>query len=150
MDDQPRYETQAASSFFYNGSTSQLPVPGTVARGELDEDEAYLTGRSPSGGYIDNPLEPSGATLARGEERYLIYCKPCHGAGGDGRGPVYERSGLESTDLREARIRSLPDGEIFEVISVGRGLMQGYAFPVPAADRWAIVRYVRALQRESR
>jgi mono/diheme cytochrome c family protein len=149
MDDQPRYEAQEASAFFYNGSASQAPVPGTIARGDLQEDQAFFTGRSPAGGYIENPLQSNEARLERGEERYRIYCSPCHSTTGNGRGTVYERSGLESADLRESRVRELPDGEIFEVISEGRGLMQGYAFPIPAEDRWAIVEYVRKLQRDS-
>ncbi len=150
MDDQPRYGAQGPSPFFYSGSTSQAPVPETIARGELEEDEAYVTGRAPARGYIDNPQEPSEETLARGEERYRIYCSPCHASSGDGRGTVYQRSGLESTDLREPRVRDLADGEIFEVISEGRGLMEGYAFPINVGDRWAIVEHVRRLQRESR
>ena len=149
MDDQPRYGVQGPSSFFYSGSTSQAPVPGTIARGDLEQNEAYVTGKSPTAGYVDNPLELSETTIARGAERYRIYCSPCHATSGDGQGPVYDRSGLESTDLREPRVRDLADGEIFEVISQGRGLMQGYAFPIVVQDRWAIVEHVRRLQRES-
>lgn len=146
MDDQPKYLPQAESHFFYDGTTLQSPVPGTVARGELSETEEFLTGRSPWGFYVSSiPVQVTEELLARGKERYQIYCTPCHGGSGDGRGPVYERTGLQAADLRQERIRQLPDGQIYYVISNGFGLMPGYRYPIPPRHRWAIVAYLRSL-----
>ena len=146
MDDQPRYRPQAESRFFASGSTSQAPVSGTIARGELRDSDTFYSGRN-FFGYVSNPLESSEEVLARGKDRFLIYCTPCHGAAGDGRGKLYERSGIESANLLDERIRDMPDGRIFYVVTNGQGLMQGYRFPVSAHDRWAIVAYVRELQK---
>lgn len=146
MDDQPKYESLSESDFFYTGSTSQAPVPGTIARSELRLNEEFTSGRDTWGSWIENPLEVDDAVLVRGRERFQIYCQPCHGARGDGRGMLYERSQIESADLLADRVRYMQDGLIFDVITQGRGLMQGYAYPIPPRDRWAIVAYLRRLQ----
>lgn len=146
MDDQMKYRPQASSEFFASGATSQLPVPSTIARGELREDTGYYAGRSLFGSFVSNPLPADAAVIARGRERFGIYCTPCHGALGNGRGPLYERSKLESRDLHEDRVREMPDGRLFDVITNGSGLMPGYRFPIPVRDRWAIVAYLRELQ----
>jgi len=149
MDRQPKYKAQASSSFFADGRSSQAPVPGTVAQGQLREDAAFETGAE-DGMYAGrNPLELSRETLARGQERFDIYCAPCHDRAGEGRGIVGQRSLWLATNLLDARIREMVDGEIFQVISYGRRTMPGYRFQVSASDRWAIVAYVRALQRTS-
>lgn len=148
MDDQPKYRPQAESLFFYAGSTSLAPVEGTIARGELREDTALFTGKSDFGSFVSNPLPVDAALLARGGERFGIYCRPCHGDLADGRGALYRRSKLETRDLHEDRIKQIPDGQIFNVITNGSGLMQGYSFPIPVGDRWAIVAYVRELQKQ--
>ena len=146
MDDQPKYEPLSESSFFYTGSTSQAPVPGTIARGELHENEALYTGRDAQGSWVENPLPVNDALVARGRERFQIYCVPCHGTSGDGRGMLYRRAQFQSADLLGDEVRQMPDGQLFDVITNGTGLMQGYAYPVPPRDRWAIVAYVRRLE----
>jgi len=145
MDNQPKYMPQASSGFFADGATMRLPVEGTVARGEL-RDPALVTGRDQAGALLAaNPIAGEGL-LARGEERYGIYCTPCHGGDGSGRGVLYERAQIEATDLLSEHIVALPDGQIFEVITDGVGLMSGYGYAIPVEDRWAIVAHVRAMQ----
>lgn len=166
MDDQPRYEAQAASTFFADGAAMQPPVEGTVARGELEylENDALYTGRLGTGGAVagsadgaadseaadgfvtEIPLPVTDRLLARGEERYGIYCTPCHGARADGRGVLRERSGVQTANLLEDRFRAYPVGRIYDVITNGFGLMPGYKYPVPPEDRWAITAWVRKLQ----
>lgn len=149
MDNQPKYRPQAESRFFESGSTSQVPVPGTIARGQLREDPVLYTGKSFFGTFLSSPLPMDADLVARGRERFGIYCRPCHGELGDGRGPLYRRSKLETRNLHDDRIKQMPDGAIFDVVTNGRGLMQGYRYPVSVRDRWAIVAYVRELQKRA-
>lgn len=157
MDQQPKYRAQAASAFFYDGATMRAPVAGAVARGEIYAADAFLTGHDAAGvfvadlGSFDETLLPGGdALLARGQERYAIYCAPCHSERGDGKGMLWDRAQINTRDLREQRIVDMPDGEIFQTITNGLGLMQGYRYPIPPGDRWAIIAWVRQLQRESK
>ena len=125
------------------------PVPGTVAQGQLKEDEAYSTGIS-GGMYIGkNPLAINRENLLRGQERFNIYCAPCHDRTGSGHGIVSLRTSWLPTSLLDRRVRDMVDGEIYTVISQGRRTMPGYRFQIPEPDRWAIVAYVRALERSS-
>lgn len=150
MDWQPRYEAQEESDFFYDGMAMRQPVPGTVARGELREDPALVTGKNAAGEFLAaSPLEPGEALAERGAERYAIYCAPCHDRRGNGQGILTERGGVPVPSFHEDRIKVLPDGEIFDVITNGKGLMPGYAYPVPPRDRWAIIMHVHELQREA-
>lgn len=150
MDDQPKYRAQEASDFFYDGATMRPPLEGTVARGELFEDTALHTGRDEAGNFVATiPFPVDEDVLARGEERYGIYCAPCHSDRGDGRGMLFERSQIQSADLHEQRFHTMPDGQIFDTVTNGLGLMQGYRYPIPARDRWAIIAYVRELQRSA-
>jgi len=149
MDRQPRYDVQAASPFFADGRASRQPVPGTVAQGQLRADESWETGAI-DGMYVgQNPLELNVETLERGQERFNIYCAPCHDRTGQGRGIVGQRSLWLATNLTDQRIRDMVDGELYHVATYGRRTMPGYRFQVPASDRWAIVAYVRALERTS-
>ncbi len=152
MDNQPRYRPQAASAFFYDGATMRQPVAGTVARGELHEDTAFYTGLDESGQLVAE-IPPSITVdedfLERGRERYGIYCAPCHHRRGNGRGILWDRAQIQSADLHEERLVGAPDGQIFDVITNGLGLMSGYKYPIPPRDRWAIVAYVRQLQSEA-
>jgi len=125
----------------------QRPVPGTVAVGHLIEDEVFRTGQE-NGLYTGkNPLPLNLATLRRGQERFDIYCAPCHDRTGSGHGIVAIRSSWLPTNLQEPRVRQMTDGEICTVISQGRRTMPPYRYQIPEPDRWAIVAYVRALQR---
>ena len=149
MDQQPKYRAQASSPFFYDGATMRPEVAGTVARGELFADPARHTGKDDAGFFVTtNPLNLDDAVLARGEERYAIYCAPCHSDRGDGKGVLWDRAQIASADLREERLRAMPDGQIFDTITNGLGLMAGYKYPIPPDDRWAIIAYVRQLQGE--
>lgn len=147
MDMQPKYTAQSSNQFFYNRMTMQQPVPGTVALGELREDTALYQGKDAAGEFVvTSPLEATDALLARGAERYGIYCAPCHRASGDGQGMLFTRGGVPTRNLHEERILAMPDGEMFGVITNGLGLMPSYAYPIPVEDRWAIIAHVRQLQ----
>jgi mono/diheme cytochrome c family protein len=146
MDQQPKYLPQAESAFFYDGATMRAPVPGTVARGELREDRAFFEGKDAAGkDLVHSPVETTPEVLARGAERYRIYCAPCHDARGDGKG-ILAQQGLPTTSLHIDRLRAAEDGYVFEVMTNGRGLMPAYRWPIPPADRWAIIAHVRELQ----
>ncbi len=148
MDHQEKYLPQAASPFFYDGATMRPPVEGTVARGELFEDVAMMTGKDETGGWVPNPLPADEAILSRGDERYGIYCGPCHGDRGDGQGVMKDYLLVAARDLHEQRLVDMPDGEMFDIITNGLGTMQGYRYPIPARDRWAIIAYVRQMQQQ--
>jgi mono/diheme cytochrome c family protein len=149
MDDQPKAGPQTASNFFYVGASMRQPVPGTVPIGGLQEDGAFFTGKGADGQFVATIPHPvDEALLARGRQRYVIYCQPCHEARGDGRGILFQRGNVPTGNFHEERILKYADGQIFDVITNGTGLMAGYRWPIPPADRWAIVAYVRELQRE--
>ncbi len=145
MDLQPRAEPQAASAFFFDGATMRPPVPGTVARGELREGGSYWTGMG-SAGFATNPLTIDDAVRERGRRRYDIYCAICHDENGDGKGLLFERAQVRTPSYHVDRLRQAPDGYFFAVITNGFGLMPSYSYPIPVADRWAIVAHVRVLQ----
>jgi len=157
MDDQPRLTAQQASGFFYDGAAMRPPIEGTVALGDPVEIGPLETGRAgdaPDAPFVAAiPPEASAAfdvpLAVRGEERYGIYCTPCHGDRGDGQGTLRQRSGVASADLRLERLHAAPDGQLFDTITHGLGLMAGYAAQIPVADRWAIVAHVRELQAAS-
>ena len=150
MDRQPKYMAQAASDFFYDGATMRPPVEGTVARGELREDTAFYTGSDAAGELVAAiPFEVDEALVERGRERFDIYCAVCHDARGTGKGVLFQRAQIASANLHDERLRTMPDGQMFDVISNGLGLMSGYKYPIPPRDRWAIIAYVRQLQSEA-
>jgi mono/diheme cytochrome c family protein len=149
MDDQPKVKAQQESDFFYNGSAMRPPVPGTVALGELREDTVRFNGKNADGSFAaKNPLEASDAALARGHNRYAIYCQPCHDARGDGQGILFKRGNVPTASFHQDKIRNYPDGQLFDIITNGSGLMPAYRWPIPPDDRWAIVAYVRSLQQK--
>lgn len=149
MDVQERYEAQGSSEFFADGAAMRMPVPGTVARGQLREDVVFFTGRDKAGNLVrKSPVVTSLELLRRGQDRFDIYCSPCHSRVGDGNGIVAQR-GFQPppASFHDDRLREIEDGHLFEVTSNGVRTMPGYRSQLSAADRWAIVAYLRALQR---
>jgi mono/diheme cytochrome c family protein len=155
MYQQPRYNPQAFSAFFADGRTMRPPVEGTVAR-EMELNPAVAEGRTPDGtGFVDTiptvVIQRAGdmtKLLERGQSRYGIYCVPCHDGTGSGKGLVIERAAnqaFQPPTFHQDRIRTMPDGQLYQVITYGYNNMPAYV-QVPADDRWAIVAYVRALQ----
>jgi mono/diheme cytochrome c family protein len=124
-----------------------MPVPGTVARGHLNEDEAFSYGIVNNQYVGRNPLPITMDLVKLGQVRFNTYCSPCHDRAGTGRGSVPSKALWLPTSLHEDRVRQMNDGEIFNIISYGRRSMPPYRFQVVERDRWAIVAYVRALQR---
>jgi mono/diheme cytochrome c family protein len=135
MVQQPKYQDEETSSLFANGVVEQPPVEGTVARGTAAFEREAAT-----------PPPLSDQLLARGQERYAIYCAPCHGAGGDGDGMVVRRGFPAPPSLHEARLRAAPTGYMVKVMSAGYGTMYPFRARIAPADRWAIEAYIRALQ----
>ena len=149
MDDQPKVLPQTASTFFNDGASMRQPVPGTVPIGGLKEDAAFFTGRGSDGKFVATiPVTVDEALLERGRQRYVIYCQPCHDARGDGKGILFQRGNIPTANLHQDRILKNPDGLIFDVITNGLALMPAYRWPIPPADRWAIIAYVRELERK--
>ena len=147
MDYQERYDPQTRRPFFADGRASRTPVPGTVAIGALHEDEPFYTGRE-GGNYLGrNPVPITEDLLLTGQRRFNTYCSPCHDRTGQGRGVVATRAIWVPTSMHDDRVRQFNDGEIFNVITHGRRSMPSYRFQIREGDRWAIVAYVRALQR---
>jgi mono/diheme cytochrome c family protein len=149
MDRQPKYRPQQPSTFFANGRTSQEPVPGTVARGERFENNAINTGKEPgTTNFVATiPLPVTEQLMARGMERYNIYCLPCHDPSGNGNGIVKKYGYATIRSLHEKIVVAQPDGEIFNTITHGKATMFPYGSQIAVEDRWAIVAYVRALHR---
>jgi cytochrome c553 len=147
MHDQPKYIPLRPSSFFDDGRSAR-PIPeGTVARGHLNADPAFYTGKGPDGKYVDRfPFPITKQVLLRGQDRYNIYCTPCHDRLGTGNGVVARRGFRHPPSYHIDRLRQAPNGYIFDVITNGFGAMQDYAAQLDPADRWAVVAYERALQ----
>jgi hypothetical protein len=149
MDNQPKVRAQAASRFFYDGIAMRAPVPGTIAIGGLREDAAFFEGTDADGTFVATiPVPVDEALLERGRDRYEIYCQPCHDPRGEGRGILFQRANVPTATFHQDRVRDYPDGQIFDVITNGIGLMAGYRWPIAPSDRWAIVAHVRELQRD--
>ena len=159
MNRQPKLRPQRPDDFFANGVSSQLPPPGTVARTQpiqtVDgtaysfQDAPVNTGKiAGTTNFVEtNPLPVTGDLLARGHDRFDIYCSPCHGKLGDSNGITKKIGDMPAVaNLHDVRIVSMTDGEIFNTITFGKNTMGAYGPIIPAQDRWAIVAYVRALQ----
>lgn len=146
MQDQPKYKPLGENRFFADGRDAR-PIPaGTIARDELENTDPAHTGDA-NGAFLDTiPIPVNEALLKRGQERFNIYCSPCHGPQGDGDGMVARRGVRIPADLHTARLRSVPPGYLYQVIKNGYGAMGDYGDQVPYRDRWAIVAYIRALQ----
>jgi mono/diheme cytochrome c family protein len=146
MHDAPRYDPFEASTVLPNGSSAQPLVAGTVARGFLDEDSLLYTGKVDGAVSADFPFAITKADLDRGQQRFNIYCSPCHGRTGQGNGMVVQRGYRQPPSYHIDRLRQEPAGYFFDVITNGFGAMPDYRAQVPVEDRWRIVAYIRALQ----
>jgi mono/diheme cytochrome c family protein len=146
MHNQPKYRGLRASTFFADGSSARPLVEGTVARGTLQEDEAFFTGKIDKATVKDLPFAVDEALLNRGQERFNIYCTPCHGKTGTGNGMAVQRGFRQPPSFHIDRLRQADAGYFFDVITNGFGVMPDYRVQVAPRDRWAIVAYIRALQ----
>lgn len=148
MDKMPKYKSQSSSGFFADGKTMRTPSEGTVALGTGYDDESYRTGLDVNGALIlRSPVPLSAELMKRGRERFDIYCAPCHGRTGEGNGIVVQRGFIPPPDFHTNVMRANPDGHFYTVIHNGIRNMPAYRHQVPVHDRWAIVSYIRALQR---
>jgi mono/diheme cytochrome c family protein len=168
MDYQPKFKSDSAADMFPDGRANRGEIPGTVARGWLEADDTFYRGLDngqwtttfPKTDPDGQPFAVDAKLLARGQNRFNIYCTPCHGYDGHGQGMIPERvkalGGVwQARNLVEAPtadgkggvVVQMPNGQLFNTISNGFNTMQGYAAQIPAGDRWAIVSYVRALER---
>ena len=146
MHDAPRYEPLEQSAFFTDGRASRQLVANTVPRGLLREDEHLYTGRVNGQLATEFPMPVTDEVMARGQERYQVFCTPCHGQTGIGNGMIVQRGFRQPPSYHEPRLVEAPVGYFFDVMTNGFGAMQDYAAQVPVADRWAIAAYIRALQ----
>ncbi len=146
MDNQEKFRAFGENTFFADGRSMRPFIPGTVPRGLLNADEAYHTGKTNTK-YVANPNKLTPAFLERGMERFTIYCAVCHGEGGDGNSIMKLKGFTPAPSYHEQRLLDMPDGQLFEVISNGIRTMPAMKMQVPVADRWAIVYYIRALQK---
>jgi mono/diheme cytochrome c family protein len=146
MDSQPRYDPQSESKLYEDRRSMRVPVEGTIPKGHLNEDEAYANGKDGDRYVLKIPVPITEQMLTRGQERFNIYCTPCHDKMGTGKGMVALRGYPPPTDLQEPRVRSMSDGQLYAAIAFGVRNMPSYGAQIPVADRWAIVAYVRALE----
>ena len=156
MHDAPRYDPLEASTVFPKGSSAQPLVAGTVSReyhvpnmqdlGGLREDEHLYTGKVNGELATTFPFPITKADLDRGQERFNIYCSPCHGRTGEGNGMVVQRGYRQPPSYHIDRLRQAPPGHFFDVMTNGFGAMPDYRAQVVVEDRWRIAAYVRALQ----
>jgi mono/diheme cytochrome c family protein len=167
---QPKFGPQSANPFFEDGRAMRSPVSNTVARGRTEADDHFYRGfntQTAANGiesmtYFDgfpNQMKVTPESIARGEQRFNIYCAACHGRDGSGTGPVHRRAAelalqqqanwIQPADLRSEMVRLRPEGHIFKTITMGIRSMPAHGPQIPVADRWAIVAYVRALQLSS-
>lgn len=146
---QDRFNAQEANPFFDDNRSMRQPVEGTIARGNLKDDSALHYGIDENGEFVEeNPMDVSQSFLYRGQERYDIYCTPCHGGLGDGQGIIMtgQYGYVPAPSFHRQASYDMPDGEIFSAITNGIRNMPSYASQVKTEDRWAIVAYIRALQ----
>jgi mono/diheme cytochrome c family protein len=148
MQDQPKYIPLRPSSFFDDGRSARPLVEGTVARGHLNADTAFYTGKVDNKPVEAFPFPVTRAVLERGQDRYNIYCSPCHDLLGTGQGMIFRRgfNRPPPQSYHIDRLRQAPPGYFFDVITNGLGAMPDYAAQIEPRDRWAIVAYIRVLQ----
>ena len=147
MRDQPRYEPLEASQFFPDNTSARPVVPGAVANNYDVTNEWFYTGKTPDGQLVNVfPFPVTMEVLKRGQERFNIYCSPCHGLEGMGNGMIVQRGFSHPPSYHQDRLRNAPVGHFVDVITNGYGQMYSYAYRVKPEDRWAIAAYIRALQ----
>jgi len=146
MHNQPKYRGLRPSTFFADGSSARPLVEGTIARGTLEDDEAFYTGKVDKVTVKEFPFPIDEKVLDRGQERYNIYCSPCHDRTGGGNGMVVQRGFKQPPSYHIDRLRQADVGYFFDVITNGFGAMPDYRAQIAPRDRWAIIAYIRALQ----
>jgi len=142
MANQPRVNPLAPSEFFADGRSERPAIENTVARGSLETDALSAVPKD-SNAF---PLPLTKELLQRGQERYGIFCAPCHGAAGNGLGMVAIRGMKHPPSFHDDRLRAEPNGYLYDVVTNGFGAMYSYSAQIPPRDRWAVIAYVRALQ----
>jgi hypothetical protein len=145
MHNQPKYRPLRSTAFFGDGSSARPLVEGTVARGTLQEDAAFFTGKVGNAPVKELPFAVDERVLNRGQDRYNIFCTPCHDSLGTGRGMVVQRGYRNPPSFHDERLRIADAGYFFDVMSNGFGAMPDYRAQLTAHDRWAVVAYIRAL-----
>jgi mono/diheme cytochrome c family protein len=147
MQDQPKFIPLRPSTFFDDGRSERPLIDGTVARGHLNDDVAFYTGMGTDSKPVDTfPFPVTKEVMDRGQQRYDIYCAPCHDRTGSGNGMIVRRGYKQPPSYYSDTVRQLPNGAIYDVITRGFGAMPDYAAQISPRDRWAIVAYVRALE----
>ena len=146
MHNQPKYRGLRPSVFFADGASARPRVEGTVARGTLQDDEVFFTGKVNKVAVKELPFPIDGQVLDRGQERFNIYCSPCHGRTGDGEGMVVKRGYRKPPSFQSDKLLQADAGHFFDVMTNGFGVMPDYKVQIAPRDRWAIVAYIRALQ----
>ena len=146
MHDQPKYVPLRESTFFVDARSARPLVAGTVARGQLHEDTLLYTGKTDGADATVFPFPIDARVMSRGQERYNIYCSPCHARTGVGDGMIVRRGYRRPPSYHDDRLRSAPIGHFFDVMTNGFGAMPDYAAQISVEDRWAIAAYIRALQ----
>ena len=146
MHDQPKYKYLRPTEFFPDGRSARPLLENTVARGHLEEDTVFYTGMVNGQPTTDIPIEVTREVIDRGQERFNIYCSPCHGQLGNGLGMIVQRGFKQPPSYHSDRLRQAPIGHFFDVMTNGYGAMWKYAQQVEPRDRWAIAAYIRVLQ----
>ncbi|MHB1023441.1 MAG: c-type cytochrome [Acidobacteriaceae bacterium] len=146
MHNQPKFIPQRGTSFFADGRSVRPQVANTVARGQLDEDTYYYTGmvNGKEGTMMPFPVTP--VVLARGQEKFNLYCTPCHSRVGNGQGMIVQRGYRPAGNFHTTRLINAPIGHFFTVMTHGFGAMPDYSAQLTESDRWAVAAYIRALQ----
>ncbi len=146
MQVQPKYNPYEPSTFFDDGRSARQPVPGTVARGQLRIDDHLYKGKVDGKDAVEFPFPITANDILRGQQRFNIYCSPCHDYTGSGRGMIVQRGFPQPPSFHIDRLRQAPVGHFFDVMTNGFGAMYSYATRVTPEDRWRIAAYIRALQ----
>ncbi len=147
MRQQPKVKPLEPSDFFLDGQASRPLIQEAVARGHLNLDTQFYQGKNEDGTPVELfPLEITPAVIQRGQERYDIFCSPCHGRLGNGQGMIVQRGFKTPPSFHIDRLRQAPPGHFFDAITNGFGVMYSYASRIPPEDRWAIIAYIKALQ----